>query len=312
MNHDTQHECEPFCPGSLSLHSEFGTPQQSHQQRPSSYTSGSAYKGVIGPAIYEEIREGGRSELARATKTLEEETSTGGNHQVIVSYAEILSRKRKCRTDVDEGARHKIPKHDLSVVIRSLVHHITRKYINSNSKHAVKASENKDEGRANRKRSKPYVFIDNDVEFIKKRKLELVRETGAKTRTMICSDPESISSCGMIDEGQRLEYFEMLRRLHPKVVMVQETLVKWEDWAFSIPGYEVFHDCAREGSIHVVLLGISKGHVAQRIPGIEGKLVISQAQLDEQNIKFGSLYLPCISATERTSTKGKLLELLLT
>ncbi|OMJ27736.1 hypothetical protein AYI69_g2821 [Smittium culicis] len=110
--------------------------------------------------------------------------------------------------------------------------------------------------------------------------------------------------------GQRLEYFEMLRRLHPKVVMVQETLVKREDWAVTIPGYEVFHDCAREGSNHGVLLGISKGHVAQRIPGIEGKLVVAQAQLNEQTVKFGSFYLPCISTTERASTKGKLLELL--
>ncbi|OMJ11653.1 hypothetical protein AYI69_g9751, partial [Smittium culicis] len=35
---------------------------------------------------------------------------------------------------------------------------------------------------------------------------------------------------------QRLEYFEMLRRQRHKVVMVQETLVKREDWAVTIPG----------------------------------------------------------------------------
>ncbi|OMJ16069.1 LINE-1 retrotransposable element ORF2 protein [Smittium culicis] len=36
-----------------------------------------------------------------------------------------------------------------------------------------------------------------------------------------------------------------------------------------IPGYQVFHDCAREGSNHGESLGISKSYVAQRIPGIE-------------------------------------------
>ncbi|OMJ08862.1 LINE-1 reverse transcriptase-like protein, partial [Smittium culicis] len=112
--------------------------------------------------------------------------------------------------------------------------------------------------------------------------------------------------------GQRLEYYEMLRRLRPKVVIVQETLVKREDWAVNIPGYEFFHDFSREGSNHGVLLGISKGHVAQRIPGIEGKLVVAHAQLNEQTIKFCLFYLPCNSTTERASTKGKLLELLLT
>ncbi|OMJ27494.1 hypothetical protein AYI69_g3068 [Smittium culicis] len=94
--------------------------------------------------------------------------------------------------------------------------------------------------------------------------------------------------------------------------MVQEKLVKKEYWVISIPGYEVFQDCAREGSNHGVLLGIYKVHVAQRIPGIEGKLVVAQAQLDEQTIKFGSFYLPCNSTTERASTKVKLLELLQT
>ncbi|OMJ16690.1 hypothetical protein AYI69_g7740 [Smittium culicis] len=247
--------------------------------------------------MYEEIRNGGRSELARTTKTLKEETSTAGNHQVIGSYVEMLSRKRKRGTEVDEGARHKLPKHDVSVVIRSLVHHPPRKCIGSNTKHAVEASDNEDEGRATRKRASPFVFIEHDVEFIKKKKLDLDRLVSLNIRSF---------------RGQNLEYFEILRRLRPKVVMVQETLVKREDWAVTIPGYEVFHDCAREGSNYGVLLGISNGLVAQRLPGIEGKLVVARAQLDGQTIKFGSFYLPCNSNTERASTKGKLLELLQT
>ncbi|OMJ28719.1 LINE-1 reverse transcriptase-like protein [Smittium culicis] len=105
--------------------------------------------------------------------------------------------------------------------------------------------------------------------------------------------------------GQRLEYFEILRRLRPKVVMVQENLAKREDLAVTIPGYEFFHDFAREGSNHGVLFGISKGHIAQRIPGIKGKLVVAQGQLDEQTIKFGSFYLPCISTTEKALTTLK-------
>ncbi|OMJ13164.1 hypothetical protein AYI69_g9107 [Smittium culicis] len=294
----------------------------------------------------------------------------------------MLSRKRKCGTEVGEDARHKLPKHDASVVIRSLVHHLPRKFIDSNKKHAVEASEKEDEGRANRKRANPFVFIEHDVEFIKKRKLDLVRETGAKTSTLISSDPDNLSFCEIIDDVggrftsqiilefvkdaivkplriaeltrvlvpfslvgemraaiaslkdkgihlmkyprmrkvksglsdrlvslnirgfsvQRLEYFEMLRRLRPKVVMVQETLVKREDLAVTIPGYEVFHYCSREGSNHGVLLGISKGHVAQRITGIEGKLVVVQAQLDEQTIKFDSFYLQFNFTTERVST----------
>ncbi|OMJ26843.1 hypothetical protein AYI69_g3745 [Smittium culicis] len=103
----------------------------------------------------------------------------------------------------------------------------------------------------------------------------------------------------------------MLRRLLPKVVIVQETLVKREDWAVTIPGHEVFHDCEREGSNHGVLLVISKGHVAQIIIGIEGKLVVAQDQLYELTIKFCSFYLPCNSTTERASIKGKILEFLL-
>ncbi|OMJ28978.1 hypothetical protein AYI69_g1537 [Smittium culicis] len=326
--------------------------------------------------MYEEIRDGGRSELAIATKTLEEETSTAGNHQVIGSYVEMLGRKRKCGTEVDEGARHKLPKHDISVVIRSLLHHLPRECIYSNTKHAVEASDNGDEGR-------------HEFEFIKKRKLKLVRETGAKTSTMISSYSDGLSENRMIDEcdslsvyqtmrffdfrhsvggrstsqiifesvkdaivkplrvagltrmlvpfslvgemraaivslknngihlmkypimrkvkldllerlvshknrgfrGHRLEYFEMLRRLRIKVYMVQEILVKRNDWSVTIPGYEVFHDCANECSNHGVLLGIYKGHVAQRIPGIEVRLVVTLAQLDEQTIKFGSFYV---------------------
>ncbi|OMJ14190.1 hypothetical protein AYI69_g8700, partial [Smittium culicis] len=42
----------------------------------------------------------GRSALARATETLEEETSTAGNHQFIGSYVEMLGRKRKRETEV--------------------------------------------------------------------------------------------------------------------------------------------------------------------------------------------------------------------
>ncbi|OMJ27278.1 hypothetical protein AYI69_g3292 [Smittium culicis] len=87
--------------------------------------------------------------------------------------------------------------------------------------------------------------------------------------------------------GKHLEFFEMLKKLHHKVVMVQETLVKKKDWAVTIPGYEVFHDCAREGS--------NQG-----------------MYLDEQTIKFMSFYLPCNFTTERASTKGKLLEILQT
>ncbi|OMJ24164.1 hypothetical protein AYI69_g4732 [Smittium culicis] len=294
--------------------------------------------------MYEEICEGGRSVLARATNTLEEETSTAGNHQVIGSYVEMLGRKRKRGTEVDEGARHKLPKHDVSVVIR------------------MEASDNEAEGRANRKGANPFVFIEHDVEFIKKRKLDLVKETGAKTSTVISSDADSLSVCGMIDEcdapsvyqtmrrfdfrdsvggrstsqivlvsvkdaivkplrvaglarllvpfslvgemrvaivslkdkgihlmkyprmwkvksglsvrlvslningfrGQRLEYFEILKRPRPKVVMVQETL--WSNQG--------------------VLLGISMSHIVQRIPGIKGKLVEALAQLDEKTIKF--------------------------
>ncbi|OMJ12150.1 hypothetical protein AYI69_g9535, partial [Smittium culicis] len=308
-------------------------PQQSHQQRQSSYTSGSAYEEVIGPAMYEEIREGGRSVTDRATKTLEEETSTAGNHQVIGSYVEMLGRKRKRGTEVDEGTKHKLPKHDVFVVTKSLVHHLPRKSADSNTKHAVEASDNGEEGRANRKRANPFVFIEHDVEFIKKRKLDLAKETGAKTFTVISSDPDSLSVCGMIDECDAPSVYLTMRRFdfrdsvggrstsqiilesvkdaivkplrvagltralvpfslvgemraaivslkdkgihlmkYPrmrKVVMVQETLVKREDWAVTIPGYEVFHDCAREGSNHGVLLGIYKGHVGQRIPGIE-------------------------------------------
>ncbi|OMJ28580.1 hypothetical protein AYI69_g1943 [Smittium culicis] len=271
--------------------------------------------------MYEEIREGGRSVLAGATKTLEEETSTAGNHQVIGSYVEMLGRKRKRGTEVDEGARHKLTKHDLFVVIGSLVHNSPIKCTSSNSKLAVEASENGDEVQANLNKSELFVFIENDVEFIKKKKLDLVRETGVKTCIIISSDPDSLSVCEMIDErdvpgvyqtmrrndfrgsvgerstsqiilGQRLEYFEMLRILRPKVVIVQETFDKRDDWAVTIPGYEIIHYCAREGSNHGVLIGIYKSHVAQRIPGIEGKLVVVQAQLNEQSVKFGSFYLP--------------------
>ncbi|OMJ08905.1 LINE-1 reverse transcriptase-like protein [Smittium culicis] len=94
--------------------------------------------------------------------------------------------------------------------------------------------------------------------------------------------------------------------------MVQETLVKREDRAITIPGYEVFHDCAREGSNNGVLIGISKGHVTQRIPLIEGKLVVALAEINKQTINFGSFYLPCNYTTDRASTKGKLLEILQT
>ncbi|OMJ12121.1 LINE-1 retrotransposable element ORF2 protein [Smittium culicis] len=96
--------------------------------------------------------------------------------------------------------------------------------------------------------------------------------------------------------GQRLEYFELLNRLRLKVVMVQENLVTREDWAVTAPGYEFFLYCAREGSNHGVLLGISKGYVAQRITVIEDWF----------------FYLLCNSTTERASAKGKHLELLLT
>ncbi|OMJ09576.1 hypothetical protein AYI69_g10601, partial [Smittium culicis] len=102
--------------------------------------------------------------------------------------------------------------------------------------------------------------------------------------------------------GQRLEYFEMLRILRPKVVIVQETLDKRDDWAVTIPGYEIIHYCAREGSNHGVQLVISKGNFAQRIPEIEVKLVVAQAQLDEQLSKllqtwsFDNLEEPCIIA----------------
>ncbi|OMJ23419.1 hypothetical protein AYI69_g4999 [Smittium culicis] len=90
----------------------------------------------------------------------------------------------------------------------------------------------------------------------------------------------------------------MLIRHRPKLMKVQEALV--------------FHESAREGSNHGVSLGISKGHVAQIIPGIEGKLVEAQAQLDEQTIKSGSFYLPCNSTTERASNKRKHLDFLQT
>ncbi|OMJ22749.1 hypothetical protein AYI69_g5278 [Smittium culicis] len=323
--------------------------------------------------MYEEIREGGRSELARATKTLKEDTSSARNHQVIGSYVEMLGRKWKRGTEVDEGARHKLPKHGVFVVIRSLVHHLPRKSTDSNTKHAVEASDNEDEGRANRKKANPFVFIEHDVEFIKKRKLDLFlwddrRVVGGRSNSQIRLEsvkdaivkplrvagltrvfvPYSLVgemrapigspkdkgiylikysrmrkvNSGLSDRlvslnircfrGQRLEYFEMLRRLRPKVVMVQESLVKRNDWAVTIPGYDFFHYYARKGSNHGVLLGISKSHVAQRILGIEGKLVVVQAQLDEQTIKFCLFYLPCNSTTERASTKRKLLELLQT
>ncbi|OMJ26880.1 hypothetical protein AYI69_g3704, partial [Smittium culicis] len=323
--------------------------------------------------MYEEIREGGRSELARATETLEEETSTAGNHQVNGSYVEMLGRKRKRGTEVDEGARHKLPKHDVFVVIRSLVHHLPRKSVDSNTNHAVEASDNEEKGRANRKRANPFVFIEHDVEFIKKRKLDLAKETGAKTSTVISSDPDSLSVCGMIDECDAPSVYQTMRRFdfrdsvggrstsqiilesvkdaivkplrvagltrvlvpfslvgkmraaivslkdkgirlmkYPRVRKVNsglsDRLVSLNIRGFSetprilrnvkktapqgCDGYEVFHDCAREGSNHGVLLGISKGHVAQRIPGIEGKLVVAQAQLNEQTVKFGSFYLP--------------------
>ncbi|OMJ27423.1 LINE-1 retrotransposable element ORF2 protein [Smittium culicis] len=292
--------------------------QQSHQQRLSSYTSGSAYEEVIAPAMYEEICEVGRSVLARATKTLEEETSTAGNHQVIGSYVEMLGRKRKRGTEVNEGARHKLPKHDVFVVIRSLVHHLPRKSADSNTKHTVEASENGEEGRANRKRANPFVFIEHDVEFIKKRKLDLVKETTAKTSTVISSDPDSLSVCGMIDECDAPSVYQTMSRFDfrdsvggrstSQIILefVKDAIVKplrvagltrvlvpfslvgemraaivslkdkgihlMKDWDVTIPGHEVFHDCAREGSNHGVLLGISKGHVAQRIPGIEENL----------------------------------------
>ncbi|OMJ08000.1 LINE-1 reverse transcriptase-like protein, partial [Smittium culicis] len=55
--------------------------------------------------------------------------------------------------------------------------------------------------------------------------------------------------------------------------------------AVTIPGYEVFHDCAREGANHGVILGIFKGHIAQRIPGIEDLL---------QTWSFDNLEEPCI------------------
>ncbi|OMJ16073.1 hypothetical protein AYI69_g7972, partial [Smittium culicis] len=276
--------------------------------------------------MYEEIREGGRSVLAGATKTLEEETSTAGNHQVIGRYVEMLGRKRKRGTEVDEGARHKLTKHDVYVMIRSLVHHLPRKSADSNAKHAVEASDNGKEGRANRKRANPFVFIEKNVEFIK-RKLELVRETGAKTSTMISSDPDSLSVCGMIDECDAPSVYQTMsrfdfrdgvgrkstsQRIFFSVVMVQESLVKRDDWAVTIPGYDFFHYCAREGSNHGVLLDISKGHVAQRIPGIEGKLVVAQAQLNKQTINLGLFYLPCNSTTERALNKRKILELLQT
>ncbi|OMJ25133.1 hypothetical protein AYI69_g4396 [Smittium culicis] len=124
----------------------------------------------------------------------------------------MLGRKRKRGTEVDEGARHKFPKHDVSVVIRSLVHYLPRKRTNSNTKHAVEASDNGEEGRAIRKRAKPFVFIKHDVEFIKKRKLDLGRETRVKTPTMISSDPDSLSVCGMIDECDAPSVYQTMMR----------------------------------------------------------------------------------------------------
>ncbi|OMJ21506.1 hypothetical protein AYI69_g5773 [Smittium culicis] len=90
-------------------------------------------------------------------------------------------------------------------------------------------------------------------------------------------------------------------------MMAQETLASREDRAVAIPGYEVFHDCVIEESCYDGLFDISKRHATQRIPGIEGKLVVAQAQLDEQTIKFDSFYLSFNSTTERESTMGKLL-----
>ncbi|OMJ29727.1 hypothetical protein AYI69_g756 [Smittium culicis] len=110
--------------------------------------------------------------------------------------------------------------------------------------------------------------------------------------------------------GQRLEYFEMLRILHPKADIVQEYLVKRKYWSVTIPGYEFFQDFSRELSYHSAFLGIYKDHVGQRMPRIEGKLVVAQTQLDKQTIKFGPFYFPYNSVTERASTKGKLLKLL--
>ncbi|OMJ07409.1 hypothetical protein AYI69_g11467 [Smittium culicis] len=214
-------------------------PQQSLQQKLRSYTSGSAYKEVIGPAMYEEIREGGRSELARAKKTLEEKTRSTGNHQIIGSYVEMLGRKRKRGNEVDEGTRHKLPKHDYQPLVGEM-------------------------------RAAIVSLKDKGIHLMKYPRMRKVK-SGLSDRLV------SLSIRGF--RGQRLEYFEMLRRLRPKVVMVQETLVKRKDWAITIPGYEVFQDCAREGPNHGVLLGIYKGHVAQKIPGIEGKLLVAQAQL---------------------------------
>ncbi|OMJ27359.1 hypothetical protein AYI69_g3200 [Smittium culicis] len=249
---------------------------------------------------------------------------------IISSFAKISSRERKCGTEVDDGARHNLPKLDESVVIRSLFNHLPRKCTESNKKHAVEASENGDEERANRKRADPFVFIEHEVilstrenstclvgemraeiESLKGKGIHLMKYPRMrKVKSGLSDRLVSLNIRGF--RGQRLEYYEMLRRLRPKVVMFQETLVKREDWAVTIPGYEVFHDCSREGSNHGVLLGISKGNVAQRIPGIEGKLVVAQAQLNEQTVKFSSFYPPCNSTTERASTKGKLLELLQT
>ncbi|OMJ16097.1 hypothetical protein AYI70_g6821 [Smittium culicis] len=123
---------------------------------------------------------------------------------------------------------------------------------------------------------------------------DLMLETLVKISTLNSNDADSLSVYATIDEcdspsvyptmrcfdfpmssnPQILEYFKMLRIMRPKIVALQETIIKSEQRSITIPGYEDFHIFAREGSNQCVLLGIFKGHVAQKVSGIQNKLAV--------------------------------------